>query len=124
MGSIMFGDSNKNTDKTKLYRNPSYPGFVRVEDVDDHHEYIHAYDEDRNLLNEGIFRYSWPDGQTALGNRLFRRDGREESRIFKLHRFSNGNIYYYDRIHETPGGWKTLENYKFNPDNLTWTKQT
>ena len=120
----MFGDSNRNTAKTKLYRNPSYPGFVKVESVHDH-EYIHAYDEDRNLLNEGIYRYSWSDGQTALGSRLFRRDEREESRIFKLHRFSNGDIYYYDKLAEKPSyDWKTLVKYKFNPDNLTWTKQT
>ena len=123
MGSIKYGDSNRNTAKTKLYRNPSYPGFVRVENVDNHHEYIFAYDEDRNLLNEGIYRYSWPDGETCLGNRLFARDGREEDTIFQLTRFSSGDIYYYDRIYENGiAEWKTLLQYKFNPDNLTWTK--
>ena len=118
----MFGDSNRNTAKIKLYRNPSYPGFVRVDNVDNRHEYIFAYDEDRNLLKEGMYRYSLPSGETALGNRLFGRDGRDENRAFRLTRFSSGNIYFYDRIHETPGGWKTLVKYKFNPDNLTWTK--
>ena len=125
IGSIMFGNSNKYKEKTKLYTSPIYPGFVRVENVDNHKEFIFAYDEDRNLLKEGMYRYSWPSGETALGNRLFGRDGRDENRAFRLTRFSSGNIYYYDRISETPGtGWKTLVKYKFNNDNLTWTKQT
>ena len=121
----MFGDYNRNTAKNKIYRNPSYPGFVRVENVDDHIEYIHAFDEDKNLLKEGIYRTSWPNGEIALGSRLFRRDGREEDREFRLSRFSSGNIYYYEKIFEKPSyEWKTLVKYKFNPDNLTWTKLT
>ena len=123
IGSLMYGDSSRNTAKAKIYRNPSYPGFVRVENVVNHQEYIFAYDEDRNLLKEGIYRYSYSSGTTSLGNRLFRRDGRKENRLNRLSITSSGNIYYSRLMEKSSTDWKTLAEYKFNPGNLTWTKE-
>ncbi len=110
----MYGDKSRCSDTVKLYRISQEP-FVLVHDLDDNDEYIYKIQED-GLLQDGICRYKFPDGDTQIGCRLFRRGDRQEDKKFRLLKFgSSGEIRYIEHIFCNP-------DYKFHPETMSWSK--
>ncbi len=123
VGEIMVGDMSRNRDIVKVYRKSQEP-FVLVHNLTDDHEYIHKLN-DEGQLQEGIYRYKFPDGGTEVGCRLFRRGDRQESKVYRLYKFSSsGRIEFDERVAgKEDKKWRYITEYKFNPDALSWSKK-
>ena len=70
---------------------------------------------------------SYNNKKIYFGQRKFSKspDDGEEERSYRLYKYAaSGNIEYDEQIwvHGQDKGWKTLTEYKFNPDKLEWNK--
>ena len=108
-------------DKINIYKDQG-SSFIRCHNIESNNETIHILQEDETI-SDGIYRYRYDDGNTAIGSQYFRRSGREEGRLNSLCRFNNGDIYYYDQIWgKDDSSWRILATYRFNPETLDWSK--
>ena len=77
-------------------------------------------------LQDGICRYKWPHGDTAIGCRFFRRGDRQEENLFMIYNFSSrpsGQIRYLERVlGKEEKSWRTITDYMFLPDTSSWSK--
>ena len=118
----MYGDKRVSKAKVNLYRKSQEP-FVLVHNIEENIEYIHKMNED-GLLQDGIHRYKWPDGDTALGCNLFWREDEQDENLFMLYNFSSsGQIRYLERVLvKEEKSWRTITDYMFLPDTSSWSK--
>ncbi len=117
----MFGDKSKEKATVNMYRVKDTK-FVHCHDSDNH-EYLYKIQED-GLLQDGIYRYKFPDGETIIGCRLFWRGDRQENKEFRLYKSSSdGEIRYQESVSgkENPG-WRIVTEYKFHPETMSWSK--
>ena len=121
VGEIMYGDKSRNTTTVNIYRNSQEP-FVLVHNLTDDHEYIHKLN-DEGQLQEGIYRYKFPWGDTEIGCRLFWRGDRQEDKVFRLYKFSSsGEIRYFEQVWGNEDkSYRTVTEYMFHPDTLSWS---
>ena len=115
-------DGSDGGDKVKVYKDQS-SSFIRCDDIESYTEYIHILQDDETI-SDGIYRFRFASGNTAIGARYFRRAGREEGRWYRLYRDNkSGNIDYHDRIlGKYEYSYRTLAMYSFNQETLEWKK--
>ena len=71
------------------------------------------------MIEPGIFRERFANGDTTIGSKYFGGSGWEDSREYRLYRDNkSGNIQYQDHLKTI---WRTLAKYSFNPETLDWT---
>ena len=116
-------DGSYGFSKVKVYKDQG-SAFIRCHEIKSNYEAIHILQDDETV-SDGIFRARYASGNTAIGSKYFRRSGREEGREYRLYRFNDGDIYYYDKIwgnDDTSWRWRDLAKYRFNQETLDWTK--
>ena len=120
---LQYGGSNWSKKNQKVYQTKQVPGFSRLYNTDTNLEEIYRYED--NKLQDGGFRAMFNGGHSCIGQRKFAksRDDGEESREYRLLKYVDGDIEYKENIKVgRDKGWKTLTEYKFNPDKLEWNK--
>ena len=115
-------DGSDGGDTVKVYKDQG-SSFNRCHYIKSNQEYIHILQQD-GTISDGIYRNRFADGATAIGSKYFRRSGRDEGRLYRLHRLSeSGNIQYQDKmLGKDDSNWRWLSAYSFNPETLDWTK--
>ena len=97
VGELWYGDKNRNSDPAKLYKIPGEQ-HVYVDNYEVGDDSIFKLTED-GLLQDGLYRNRYPNGNTELGCILHKRGDRVESIVNKLYKFSpSGGIRYFEQV--------------------------
>ena len=122
VGELFYGDKNRNSPPAKLYKIPGEQ-HVYVHNTKYNYEYIHKLRED-GLLQEGLHKYRYDNGDTQIGCRIFRRGDIIEDREYRLYRFSSsGEIRYLVQVWcKEDKAWRTVTSFRYHPDTFSWNK--